>query len=124
MKITKTKAKQIVNILSKEFLDKPALNFSTPFELLVAVVLSAQCTDQRVNLVTKELFKNYNTPEKMLMLNQAELEKYIYSCGLSVKIRKESFEIVKRLVLMAGLPSFAGFFSVKEFGDKRFVRSI
>lgn len=45
-------------------------------------------------------------------------------CGLSVKIRKESFEMVKRLVLMAGLPSFAGFFSVKEFGDKRFVRSI
>ena len=80
--MNKTKAKQIVNILSKEFLDKPALNFSTPFELLVAVVLSAQCTDQRVNLVTKELFKNYNTPEKMLMLNQAELEKYIYSCGL------------------------------------------
>ena len=80
--MNKTKAKEIVNLLSKEFLDKPALNFSTPFELLVAVVLSAQCTDQRVNLVTKELFKNYNTPEKMLLLSQAELEKYIYSCGL------------------------------------------
>lgn len=80
--MNKTKAKQIVNLLSKEFLDKPALNFSTPFELLVAVVLSAQCTDQRVNLVTKELFKNYNTPEKMLLLKQSELEKYIFSCGL------------------------------------------
>ena len=80
--MNKTKAKQIVNILSKEFLDRPALNFSTPFELLVAVVLSAQCTDKRVNLVTKELFKNYNTPQKMLLLNQAELEKYIFSCGL------------------------------------------
>ena len=80
--MNKTKAKEIVNLLSKEFLDKPALNFSTPFELLVAVVLSAQCTDQRVNLVTKELFKNYNTPEKMLLLKQSELEKYIFSCGL------------------------------------------
>ncbi len=80
--MNKTKAKEIVNTLSKEFLDKPALNFSTPFELLVAVVLSAQCTDQRVNVVTKELFKNYNTPEKMLLLSQEELEKYIFSCGL------------------------------------------
>ncbi len=80
--MNKTKATQIVDRLSKEFLDKPALNFSTPFELLVAVVLSAQCTDQRVNIVTKELFKNYNTPEKMLSLSSAELEKYIFSCGL------------------------------------------
>ena len=80
--MNKTKAKEIVNRLSSQFLDKPALNFSTPFELLVAVVLSAQCTDQRVNVVTKELFKNYNTPEKMLLLSQEELEKYIFSCGL------------------------------------------
>ena len=80
--MNKTKAKEIVNTLSSQFLDKPALNFSTPFELLVAVVLSAQCTDQRVNVVTKELFKNYNTPEKMLLLSQEELEKYIFSCGL------------------------------------------
>ncbi len=78
----KTKAQEIVERLSKEFLNKPALNFSTPFELLVAVVLSAQCTDQRVNVVTEQLFKNYNTPEKMLLLSQSELEKYIFSCGL------------------------------------------
>ena len=80
--MNKTKAKEIINLLSKEFLDKPALNFSTPFELLVAVVLSAQCTDQRVNIVTEQLFKNYNTPEKMLLLSQSQLEKYIFSCGL------------------------------------------
>lgn len=60
---------------------KPALNFSSPYELLVAVILSAQCTDERVNKVTKELFKEYNTPQKMLTLKNAELEKYIYSCG-------------------------------------------
>ncbi len=80
--MNKTKAKEIVKILSKEFLNKPALNFSTPFELLVAVVLSAQCTDQRVNAITEQLFKNYNTPQKMLTLSQEQLEKYIFSCGL------------------------------------------
>ena len=45
-------------------------------------------------------------------------------CGLSVKVRTGSFEGVKRLVLMSGLTSFAGFFAVKETGGKRFVRSI
>ena len=45
-------------------------------------------------------------------------------CGLSVKIKKESFELAKRLVLMVALSSFAGFFSVKEISGKRFVRSI
>ena len=64
------------------FSDKPALNFTTPYELLVAVILSAQCTDQRVNVITKELFKEHNTPQKMLTLSQAELEKFIFSCGL------------------------------------------
>ena len=59
----------------------PALSFRSPYELLVAVILSAQCTDERVNKVTAELFKEYNTPEKMLRLSQGELEKYIYSCG-------------------------------------------
>ena len=59
----------------------PALHFRTPYELLVAVILSAQCTDERVNIVTAELFKEHNTPEKMLKLSQGELEKYIFSCG-------------------------------------------
>lgn len=59
----------------------PALRFRSPYELLVAVILSAQCTDERVNKVTAELFREYNTPEKMLTLSQEELEKYIYSCG-------------------------------------------
>lgn len=60
---------------------KPALQYKSPYELLVAVILSAQCTDERVNKVTDVLFKNYNTPEKMLTLSQEELEKYIFSCG-------------------------------------------
>lgn len=78
----KKKAKIIVEKLSGVFLDKPALNFSTPYELLIAVILSAQCTDERVNKVTKKLFENYNTPEKMISLSQEDLEKYIFSCGL------------------------------------------
>ena len=60
---------------------KPALIYTTPYELLVAVVLSAQCTDERVNIVTAKLFEKYNTPEAMVTLSQKELEKYIFSCG-------------------------------------------
>ena len=59
----------------------PALQFRTPYELLIAVMLSAQCTDERVNKVTKVLFREHDTPEKMLTLSQEELEKYIFSCG-------------------------------------------
>ena len=61
---------------------RPALHYNTAYELLVAVILSAQCTDERVNKVTAELFKEHNTPETMLKLSQEELEKYIFSCGL------------------------------------------
>ena len=74
-------AKNIIQALSLVFTDKPALKFNSPYELLVAVILSAQCTDERVNKVTEKLFQNYNTPQKMLTLSQEELEKQIYSCG-------------------------------------------
>lgn len=57
------------------------LTFSTPYQLLVAVILSAQCTDKRVNLVTKELFRKWGTPEAMLTLSLADLEREIKSCG-------------------------------------------
>ena len=60
---------------------KPALHYTTPYELLVAVILSAQCTDERVNIVTEKLFQKYSTPESMITLSQKELEKYIFSCG-------------------------------------------
>ena len=59
----------------------PELIFNSPFELLIAVILSAQCTDKRVNTVTKELFKIANTPEQFLALGQAKLEELIKSCG-------------------------------------------
>lgn len=74
-------AKNIIQALSLVFTDKPALKFNTPYELLIAVILSAQCTDERVNKVTEKLFQKYNTPQTMLTLSQEELEKQIYSCG-------------------------------------------
>ncbi len=75
-------SEEILKELEKLYPDaKPALHFRSPYELLVAVVLSAQCTDERVNKVTKVLFEHYDTPEKMIALSQEELEKYIFSCG-------------------------------------------
>lgn len=72
----------LLNELERLYPDaKPALIYKTPYELLVAVILSAQCTDERVNKVTEVLFKEHNTPESMLTLTQPELEKYIFSCG-------------------------------------------
>lgn len=61
---------------------KAGLDFTTPFELLIATILSAQCTDVRVNKVTAVLFKEHNTPKSILDLGIEGLTKYIKSCGL------------------------------------------
>jgi len=80
---TVEKAGKIIEVLLSEYPDaRPALSFSSPFELLIAVILSQQCTDERVNIVTGELFKKYNTPQAVVSLFQAELEKIILPCGL------------------------------------------
>lgn len=60
---------------------RPALAYGSVYQLLVAVILSAQCTDARVNIVTEKLFADYGTPQKMLELSPEELEKMIFSCG-------------------------------------------
>lgn len=57
------------------------LNFRTPFELLVSVILSAQCTDKRVNMITDKLFKVFNKPEQFAVLTLEQLKPYIFSCG-------------------------------------------
>lgn len=73
---------KILSELQKLYPDaRPALEYKSPYELLVAVILSAQCTDERVNKVTEVLFREHNTPQTMLTLSHEELEKYIYSCG-------------------------------------------
>ena len=60
---------------------KCELNFKTPFQLLVAVILSAQCTDKRVNMVTEKLFKVAPTPEKLIHLGEEKISKIIHPCG-------------------------------------------
>jgi len=80
--MTKNNAIEIIKILKELYPDaKCSLNFSTPFEILVAVVLSAQCTDDRVNKVTPALFAKYNTPEDFVNMDIETLEKLIHSCG-------------------------------------------
>jgi len=77
---------------------KCELNYSSEYELLVAVILSAQCTDKRVNVVTQELFKDFNTPEKMIKLNQQELEEKIHSCGFYRNKAKNILSMSKDLI--------------------------
>jgi len=73
----------ILNALQKKFPDAHCeLEFNTPFELLIATILSAQCTDERVNIVTASLFPIANTPEAIIALGQIELENKIRSLGL------------------------------------------
>ncbi|MCU0364337.1 MAG: endonuclease III [Ignavibacteriaceae bacterium] len=76
------RASEILKRLKKEYpLAKIALEFGTPFELLISTILSAQCTDERVNLVTKSLFKKYKKPKDYLNVSNQELEKDIFSTG-------------------------------------------
>lgn len=74
---------QILLLLEQTYGDsKSALNYTTPFELLIAVVLSAQCTDVRVNIITRRIFPAFSSAAKILELGQAGLEEQIRDCGL------------------------------------------
>ncbi|MDR0850479.1 MAG: endonuclease III [Christensenellaceae bacterium] len=74
--------KRIMETLGSEFAyAKTELKYDNIFQLLVAVILSAQCTDKRVNMVTEELFKKYKTPADFVSLSQQTLEGLIHSCG-------------------------------------------
>lgn len=73
---------KVLNYLNEMFPEpKCELEFQNNFQLLIAVILSAQCTDKRVNIVTKELFKKYNSPKDFASIKQEELEDEIKSCG-------------------------------------------
>jgi endonuclease-3 len=92
-RMTKRKARETTEELKKRTRDiirklkraypgaKCSLNHNTPFELLIATILSAQCTDERVNLVTADLFRKYRQPEDYLKVSPRELEKDIQSTG-------------------------------------------
>ncbi len=78
----KKEAKQIIEILKKYYKNATcSLDFKTPFEMAIAVMLSAQCTDERVNKVTPYVFEKYGTPEKMAKAEISDLENLIHSCG-------------------------------------------
>ena len=78
----KTRAATIIRRLKKAYPDAHcALVHTSPFELLIATILSAQCTDVRVNIVTADLFRKYHGPQDFLNVSQQELEKDIHSTG-------------------------------------------
>ena len=78
----KDKTRQIIRLLKKEYPTAHcALNHTTPFELLIATILSAQCTDVRVNIVTADLFRKYRKPADYLAVPPGELEQDIRSTG-------------------------------------------
>jgi len=95
---------------------KAPLNHSNAFTLLIAVLLSAQTTDKRVNIVTKELFKKASSPEKMLKLGEKKVYEYIKTCGLAPKkakaiigtskilLKKYKGKVPKELKLLEELP--------------------
>ena len=80
--MNKTNAIKIIEILKEAYPDaKCSLDFSTPFEMVAAVMLSAQCTDERVNKTTPSLFKKYPNVKAFANANLNELEECIHPCG-------------------------------------------
>ncbi len=78
----KARTRDIIRRLKRAYPGaKCSLNHSNPFELLIATILSAQCTDERVNIVTADLFRKYTKPEDYLKVSPRELEKDIQSTG-------------------------------------------
>ncbi|MBR6802085.1 MAG: endonuclease III [Eubacteriaceae bacterium] len=95
----KEKILQIQNKLIARFPDAHCeLDFKTPYQLLVATILSAQCTDVRVNKVTDELFRVADTPEAILALGEDTLREYIKTCGLGNSKAKNIISMSRDLV--------------------------
>lgn len=96
---TKKESKEIIEILRNFYPEaKCSLDFETPFQIVIAVMLSAQCTDERVNKTTPELFKDYGTPEKMAKMDIELLEKIIHPCGFYKNKAKNALACSKKLV--------------------------
>lgn len=96
---SKKNVSDILNILSKEYPDvKIQLNYENPFQLLVATILSAQCTDDRVNQVTEKLFKKYISIQDFLNVPDKELEKDIFSTGY-YKAKTQKIKATAKMIL-------------------------
>lgn len=90
---------KIIDIFSKQYKGaKCSLHFKSPFELLVSTILSAQCTDARVNIVTASLYKELNTPYDFAKLQYDELGEKIKSCGFYKNKSKNIIEASKKIV--------------------------
>lgn len=99
MKLNKDEINKFVRILKDTYPDATcSLDFKTPFELVVAVMLSAQCTDERVNKTTPELFHKYSTPEDFANADLSELEKLIHPCGFYKNKAKNIKACAKKIV--------------------------
>lgn len=95
----KEKAIEIIEILKKAYPDaKCSLDFSTPFEMLVAVILSAQCTDERVNKTTPAIFAKYSMPEDFDEMPLEVLEELIHPCGFYKNKSKNIKLTAKKIV--------------------------
>src|ERR1700752_5013176 len=116
----KKRTREIIRRLKRVYPDaKCSLNHSNPFELLVATILSAQCTDERVNIVTANLFRKYRKPEDYLKVPPRELEKDIQSTGFfrnktksiqgTAKVLTETYggEVPKTMEELLELPGVA-----------------
>ena len=106
--VKRARARKIVRALRKAYPDaKCALDFTNPLELLVATILSAQCTDERVNMVTPALFKKYRTAGDYAAVDAAALEGEVRSTGF---YRAKSRSIIRmcRSPLLALPPSIGG----------------
>lgn len=99
----KEKAKYIIEELEKLYPETPVpLDHSDPYTLLIAVLLSAQCTDVRVNLITPTLFGRANNPFDMVKLSVAEIKEIIRPCGLSPRKSQAIFELSEILIAKYG----------------------
>ena len=95
----KRRIRKIFSELKKNYPDtKPQLTYSNPFQLLIATILSAQCTDARVNVVTKDLFKRFRNPTDYVVAENMEIEKFIYSTGFYRQKAKSIKACCKKLV--------------------------
>jgi endonuclease-3 len=97
--LKQARAKKILGLLARAYPDaKIALDFRSPFELLVATILSAQCTDERVNMVTPGLFRKYPTARELARARPPSLEKEIRSTGFFRAKARSLLGMAKALV--------------------------
>ncbi|MEA3421131.1 MAG: endonuclease III [Acidobacteriota bacterium] len=99
MESRKPEIEEIISILKKSYPgSRTALNFGTPLQILVATILSAQCTDERVNKITPSLFRKYKTVSDFARANQEELEEEIRSTGFFRNKSRNIINACKKIV--------------------------